>query len=291
MTYNLKNFLLKLDLSGDLKDCNNGNYPKISIVMPCFNQVRFVERSILSIINQRYSNLDFIIIDGGSTDGSVEIIKKYEKYLSYWISEPDKGQSDALNKGFAIAKGDIYGWMNSDDLYLPDSFCVVASKFQENPEAKIIFGDWLEIDVNDVCTAYHHAFDFNLNQFKYEGFHMNAQSMFWRNKVHSKFSGFDVDLHNTMDYQMIIEFGLHEKENTYKRLPIPLGCFRRYEAQKTGNFSDRVLREHRSIAEKYNFSDKYAFLGSIKRHAYRWRRAFWYLRRGGFPLLLKNLIK
>ena len=93
------------------------NYPKISIVTPSFNHAQFLEETILSVISQNYPDLEYIIIDGGSTDGSVEIIKKYEQYLTYWISEPDNGQSDALNKGFTRATGDIYGWLNSDDLY------------------------------------------------------------------------------------------------------------------------------------------------------------------------------
>ncbi len=93
------------------------NYPKISIVTPSFNHAQFLEETILSVITQNYPNLEYVIIDGGSTDGSVDIIKKYEKHLTYWVSEPDNGHGDALNKGFAKSTGEIMAWINSDDKY------------------------------------------------------------------------------------------------------------------------------------------------------------------------------
>ena len=93
------------------------NTPKISIITPSYNQGSFIEKTILSVLNQDYKNIEYIIVDGGSTDNSVEIIKKYSDYLSYWISEPDNGQSEAINKGFKMASGDYIGWINSDDFY------------------------------------------------------------------------------------------------------------------------------------------------------------------------------
>ena len=117
------------------------NFPKISIVTPSYNQAEFLERTILSVLNQDYPNLEYIIIDGGSTDGSVEIIKKYEKYLAYWVSEKDKGQSDAINKGFQKSTGDILAWLNSDDTYLSGTLFKVVKAFQENPNADLIFGN------------------------------------------------------------------------------------------------------------------------------------------------------
>ena len=191
------------------------NLPKISIVMPSYNQVEFIERSILSVLNQDYQNFELIIVDGDSNNGTFEIIKKYQDHITFWVSEKDQGQSDALNKGFKLCTGEIYGWLNSDDVYLPDAFKLVMKAAKKNPNKKIIFGDFLSIDRNDDVRDYNHAFDFNLNQFKYEGFHLNAQSMFWRASVHKIFSGFDINLYNTMDYQMILEFGINEGQKSF----------------------------------------------------------------------------
>ena len=122
--------------------------PKISIVTPSYNQAEFLERTILSVLNQNYPNLEYIIIDGGSTDSSAEIIKKYERYLTYWVSEPDDGQADAINKGFAKATGDILAWLNSDDLYLPGALLKVKESFQ-NAGIAFLYGHSILVDKED----------------------------------------------------------------------------------------------------------------------------------------------
>jgi glycosyltransferase involved in cell wall biosynthesis len=278
------NFLTECNKNANKKKENI--QPKISIVIPSYNQAQFIERSILSVINQDYSNTELIIIDGGSEDGTLEVIRRYGPYISFWISGKDKGQSDALNKGFNRCTGSIYGFLNSDDVYLPGVFKYTSEVFKKNPKIKIIFGDWLSIDKQDKVLDYNHAFDFNLNHFKYEGFHLNSQSMFWRSDVHKRFSGFDIRLYNIMDYQMILEFGINEGQESFLRIPHPLGGFRRYYGQKTGEMLPRVIKEHKLVAYRYGYQDKYKFIGKIKRLYFRIRRTFWYVKRGG----LKNLI-
>jgi glycosyltransferase involved in cell wall biosynthesis len=105
---------------------------KITIITPSFNQGQYIEETIRSVLSQNYPNLEYIIVDGGSTDNTIEIIKKYESHLSYWISEPDRGQSHAINKGLAKATGDIFNWLNSDDTLMPNSLATVAENFQKN---------------------------------------------------------------------------------------------------------------------------------------------------------------
>ena len=288
ITYKIPKYFLK-----ELKKCKNlvnkSNLPKISIVMPCYNQVEFIERSILSILNQDYPNIELVIIDGGSKDGTIEIVKKYEKYITFWTSENDKGQSDALNKGFKHCTGDVYGWLNSDDIYLPNAFKYAVQVLDKKLDKKIVFGDFLSIDKEDKILDYNHSFDFSLSQFKYEGFHLNAQSMFWRKSVHTFFSGFDTNLKNTMDYQMILEFGINEGQKSFFRIPHVLGGFRRYEGQKTGGHPLRALEEHKVIAKRYKYLDKYKFIGKLKWFYYRSRRAWWYTKRGGLSNLIYRL--
>jgi glycosyltransferase involved in cell wall biosynthesis len=113
----------------------------VSIITPSFNQASYLEETILSVINQEYKNIEYIIIDGGSEDGSVDIIKKYEKHISYWISEKDKGQADAINKGFAKCTGDFVCWINSDDILYSCFAERMVSTFKKNPSVEFIYGD------------------------------------------------------------------------------------------------------------------------------------------------------
>jgi glycosyltransferase involved in cell wall biosynthesis len=124
------------------------SWPKISIVTPSYNQGQFLERTISSVLNQNYPNLEYIIIDGGSTDESVEIIKRYEKYLAYWVSEKDGGQSEAINKGFKKATGDLFNWINSDDILFPRALFRIAEAYTRQPSADLIVGDHARCDAN-----------------------------------------------------------------------------------------------------------------------------------------------
>lgn len=137
----IKEFLSGLTLDEVVILNKGSSWPRISIVTPSYNQAEFLERTIFSVLNQNYPKLEYIIIDGGSTDGSVEIIKKYDKYLTFWVSEKDNGQADAIRKGFARATGEILAWINSDDTYLPGTFLKVAKAFIKNPKVDLIFGN------------------------------------------------------------------------------------------------------------------------------------------------------
>ncbi len=131
-------------LSAKMPD--DSEYPLISIVTPSYNQGQFIEETIRSILLQGYPNLEYLIIDGGSTDNSVEIIKKYERYLSYWISESDKGPTEAINKGWQKTNGEIIAYLNSDDVYFPTTLATIAQAFRQDLTAQLICGNELQID-------------------------------------------------------------------------------------------------------------------------------------------------
>lgn len=264
--------------------------------MPSYNQGRFIRESIDSVLDQGYPNKELIVIDGGSTDDTIDILKSYGERIAYWVSEPDKGQSDALNKGFKIATGDLLGWMNSDDLYEHGSFSKIVDAFSKNPDKYVVFGDHWEIDKNGNKIIFQPAFNFNLRHFVYEGFTCNSQSMLWRRDLMDKFGQFDVKLHRTMDYDLLVRFGKIVGNKGFKRIPHTIGLFRRHESQKTRAHGHRrikgleepVFLEHKYIAEKNGFSRKYSAMGPFLRFIFRIRRACWYARRG---VLLDNIKK
>jgi len=178
--------------------------PKVSIVMPSFNQVEFIERSILSVLNQSYPNIELIVIDGGSTDGSVEIIKHYQDRISYWESKSDHGQVHAINKGLAIATGEWVGWQNSDDLFSVDAVQKMVEQAQQEPSANLVIGDMCLIDSDDqrirdikyITPSYHSILA--------EGMVLTNQSALWRKAIHSSIGYLNESLHYGFDYEWFL---------------------------------------------------------------------------------------
>lgn len=186
------------------------SYPKISVITPSFNQGNFLEKTIQSVVDQDYDNLEYIIIDGGSTDGSVDIIKKYKSKIAYWVSEKDKGQSHAINKGFAIATGDIIGWINSDDVYYSGAIIQSAEIFNKKPDVDIIFGNYDFIDENDELIKHRKEIPFGYNIYLWTKncYHANCAG-FYRKKCFDIAGGLREDLHYTMDYELYLRFSKH----------------------------------------------------------------------------------
>lgn len=177
--------------------------PKISIVTPSYNQGKYLEKTILSVLEQNYPNLEYIIIDGGSTDESVEIIKKYADRLTYWVSEPDRGQSHAINKGFERATGEIFGWLNSDDWYHPGALQAVADAFAANPEVGAVVGagDMYSEEYN--CSQTFDPFPVTLRSLydAVDRFFMQP-SCFFSSTAWEESGHLDEDLHLAMDLDL-----------------------------------------------------------------------------------------
>jgi len=177
------------------------HFPKLSIITPSYNQSQYLEYTIKSIIAQQYPNLEYIIIDGGSSDNSLEIIKKYEKYLSFWISEKDEGQSAAINKGLKIATGDIIAYCNSDDIYLPGSFAKISNFFLKNPSVDLVYGDAFIIDSANRIIDEKRELPFDYFMACVNGFGriIFDPSTFFRKKLLAKVGYLNEELHYIMD--------------------------------------------------------------------------------------------
>ena len=211
--------------------------PKLSIITPSFNQGRFLEETILSVLNQDYPNLEYIIIDGGSTDNSVDIIQKYESRLSYWVSEKDRGQAHAINKGLVRATGEIVGWINSDDVYLPWTFRSAIRAFHARPSVDLIWGSRILIGANSEVLGFSPARGFAPESMV---FCINSETAFWRRKLHDSVGFLDEDLQFAMDLDFFAR--IHKVARTAYLRGFQ-GCFRCYGDNKSSTMQDVCARE------------------------------------------------
>ncbi len=209
------------------------SYPKISVVTPSYNQAEFLERTILSVLNQNYPNFEYIIIDGGSTDGSVEIIRKYEKYLTYWVSEKDKGQSDAINKGFQKSTGEILAYLNSDDTYLPNTLHLVASFFRKYPKVDMFYGRCNVIDSNDNILQEAKVMPFNLLDYVYGLFSIPQPATFWKREMFFRVGMLNPENRTCMDGELWLNFAKMGANIVY--INVLLANFRLYPQSKSGS--------------------------------------------------------
>ena len=240
------NFIKKPIFDEKLLLSKDSSWPKISVVTPSFNQARFLERTILSVLNQNYPNLEYMVIDGGSSDGSKEIIAKYRKYLTYAVSENDKGQSDAINKGVKVATGEICAYINSDDIYTPGTLHAIAKTFIADKKADLIYGHAYVTDIDDKIYNICVALPFSLKEHVFEVFSLPQPSSFWRRKVYDKVDGFNVDDKSCMDhefYAMAAKFGFK-----FKKINLFFSCFRKHGSSIT--VSGRMRKYARTEMDK-----------------------------------------
>lgn len=230
-------------------------YPKISIITPNYNGGQFLEETIKSILGQKYPNLEYIIIDGGSTDNSIEIIKKYESKITYWVSEPDKGMYDAIRKGFEKSTGEIMAWLNSDDMYHRNSFFCVADIFQELPQVQWLSGIPTGYDEKGNTLIYKNYMlsadwsKYNFYTKDYTG--IQQESLFWRKSLLKK-----IDLSIWDKVRFAGDFLLWQAFFKFEKLyvaPVILGGFRvRSGGQLSYEYKEEYLEEcYASVKEEY----------------------------------------
>lgn len=211
-------------------------FPKISIVTPSYNQGQYIEETILSVINQNYPNLEYIIIDGGSTDNTIDIIKKYEKHLTYWVSEPDHGQSHAINKGLKKCTGDIFNWLNSDDYLEPEALFHVANKFKEKSNAKLVCG-YNRRFVDDSKSVERHVRTRISNQLEksivFNSIDFRQSPSFFKLSCVKSLGGVNKALNYVMDNDLFLRFLLKYGQNEIYFIDHILVNYRLHQDSKT----------------------------------------------------------
>ncbi len=233
-------------------DSNNAPLPLISIVTPSLNQGRFLEQCIQSVLSQDYDQIELIVIDGGSTDHSLDIIHRYSDYLAYWVSEPDEGQSDAINKGFRHARGDLVAWLNADDYYLENCFKTIAQAYQQHPEASFIFGDGVRVDEQGrQKSAYWEGQEpfFDRTALIYGLNYILQPASFINHRCLREVNYLDPNLHFGMDTDLWIRLSAVAEPIA---VPAALAASREYADTKTSSGSFARIEELRRIAEKYS---------------------------------------
>ena len=167
----------------------------LSVVTPSYNQARYLEDTLRSVVSQRDQLHEYFVFDGGSTDGSADLIRKYSPLIDFWQSEKDKGQSDAIHRGFQRATGDILGWLNSDDVYLPGALAHVRRAFEQHPEWDVVTGYHAAIDGDSRITALHRTGRETRTKLRWGIIRVCQQTCFFRRRLYEKVGGLDLSLH------------------------------------------------------------------------------------------------
>ena len=228
---------------------------KISLVTISFNQARYLEQAIKSVLDQDYPELEYILVDPGSTDGSRDIIERYRSRLAHVVLEPDRGPADGLNKGFARAGGDILGYLNSDDLLLPGALARVAAAFRAHPDADLIYGHGYVIGADGDVVARCRSDRFNLRRSAYGNSVIMQQAAFWRREAFQAVHGFNAANRLSWDGEFWIDLALAGRR--FRRINEYWACFRTHQDTITHKFHRTgAAGEHPYAAEQRRIFEK-----------------------------------
>lgn len=223
--------------------------PKFSIVVPSFNQGKYIEETIRSVLDQDYPSKELIVIDGGSTDGTCDVIRRYDDRIAYWVSEKDRGQAHAVNKGFAAATGDVFGWQNSDDIYLPGAFRKVASGIASHPGGGVYYGHIRFLDEEGIAFDENRAVPVRMFNLLYDGSLVRNQAAFFRRSVWEKAGGLREDFRFCMDREFFLRAA--RLETDFRLVREFLGAFRVHGTSKTSTLQSARRQEDERLLETY----------------------------------------
>lgn len=257
-------------------------FPKVSIITPSYNQGRFLEDSILSVLEQGYPNLEYIIVDGGSKDESLEIIKKYQDRLAWWVSEKDKGHADALNKGFSHANGEILAWLNSDDIYFPGAVSEAISVLVSRPEVGMVYGDADLIDDSGADVGKFASKQTGYRQMLRGSVHIPQATTFFRADLWRQVGPLDLTLFFSFDYDFWVKLA---KVSDLLYVPKRWAKFRIHEAGKTIVNDDRCYPDMLRVLEREGGS----WLSQMRMRMYA-RKVFYTWMPWKFRLRLRKML-
>ena len=243
---------------------NEASWPRLSIITPSFNQAKYLERTIVSVLGQNYENLEYIVLDGGSTDGSVAILRKYSDRITAWESGPDEGQADAIYHGFEMATGDIIAWVNSDDYYLEEAFSAVGDYFRKNPSASWLIGNGILVDMDGKELLKLYSPRITFDNLLFFGGAFNQPSLFMKREAFFACGGFDRALKFCFDLDLVLN--LARKLGPPGQIDSFLSAFRYHPESKTSTLATTRLQESACIR-----TGKYRALTG-NRFLYGWKK-------------------
>jgi len=250
---------------------------RFSIVTPSFNQSAWLQQAISSVLDQEYPAVQLIVMDGGSTDGSKELLERNSGRIDHWQSQPDGGQTAALNAGIAHVRGEITGWINSDDYYLPGAFAAAAKRFAGPDRPDVVFGYSVNVDANSNVLRDNRHDDFSAQALLAVGMDLRQQAMFWRSELNAKAFPLDESLRFCMDLQLVIR--LVEEGARFVRIPEYLGAFRIHSEAKTATIPEVCTREYdelmRSAMDTLRVTPRSQLSVLLQRRWNFWRRGEW----------------
>jgi glycosyltransferase involved in cell wall biosynthesis len=260
--------------------------PRISIVTPSFNQAKFIEQTIDSVLSQGYPNLEYIVIDGGSKDGSVDIIRRHERHLAYWTSQKDNGAADAIRNGFERSTGSILAYLNSDDVYMPRALDAIA-EVMEDPAADVVFGNLHWIDDNGRVLGEQRQTPFSARSYLYGGSTLQQPATFWKRELYQKCGGITPSFRFAFDTDLFFRFTVSGAR--FKYLNRFVASFRIHTASKSSNELDICSVELTHLRQKYLPAPFYSMRGRCIRLMGRLQRTFWYIVQGDSSWLLSRI--